>query len=228
MKKIIIGIFAHPDDEAFGPSATLVMEKAAGNQVHLICATAGESGMNPDEHERLAHIRLEEWHQAGSLIGADSMHQLGYRDGYLSNHNFHEAADKVTAIIDGILKSATADTDIELMSIDLNGVTGHLDHIFIGRVACYVFCNYKKTDQRFSRIRLACLPRAHAPQPNCDWLYMEAGRTAAEIGEVVDAREHVETVYKIMRAHQTQRLDGEAHIRRLGDQVAVNHFMIVG
>jgi LmbE family N-acetylglucosaminyl deacetylase len=226
MKKIIIGIFAHPDDEAFGPSGTLLMEKAAGNEVHLICATAGESGMNPDNHEELALVRLEEWKHAGTLIGADSMHQLGYKDGYLSNINYHEAAEKITAIVEDIIRNAPEDASIEFMSIDLNGITGHLDHIFVGRVTCYVFCNLKKQDKRVTRVRLACLPNEFAPEANCDWLYMEAGRTADEIGETVDARKHVDTVYQIMRAHHTQRNDGEAHIKRLGEQVAINHFLV--
>lgn len=227
MKKIIFGIFAHPDDEAFGPSATLLMEKAAGNAVHLICATAGESGMNPDNHEELALLRLEEWKTAGSLIGADSMHHLGYKDGHLCNVNYHEVADSIETIVRDTIEDAPEDIEIEFMSIDLNGVTGHLDHIFIGRVACYVFCNLKKTDPRFTRIRLACLSREQVPVSNCNWLYMDAGRTAEEIGEVIDGREHLETVHTIMRAHHSQRSDAETHIKTHGENVAVNHFVVI-
>lgn len=227
MKKIIFGIFAHPDDEAFGPCGTLLMEKLAGNEVHLICATAGESGVNPDKHEDLALVRLSEWKKAGELIGADSMHHLGYKDGYLCNVNYHEAANKIDDIVRGTLKDKGDDIEVEFMSIDHNGITGHLDHIFAGRVACYVFCNLKKSDPRVTRIRLACLPAEYAPTSNCDWLYMDAGRSNDEIGDIVDAREHVDTVYSIMRAHHTQRSDCEAHIARLGENVAVNHFLVI-
>jgi LmbE family N-acetylglucosaminyl deacetylase len=227
MKKIIFGIFSHPDDEAFGPCGTLLMEKLAGNDVHLICATAGESGVNPDNHEDLAAIRLEEWKKAGKLIGADSMHHLGYTDGRLCNEDFHNVARDIDGIIRNIIKDAPEDSEIEFMSIDLNGVTGHLDHIFIGRVACYVFCNLKKTDTRATRIRLACLPKEYAPESNCDWIYMDAGRSSDEIGEIVDARKHIDTVYSIMRAHHTQRSDCEAHIARLGENVAINHFLVI-
>jgi LmbE family N-acetylglucosaminyl deacetylase len=226
MKKIIFGIFAHPDDEAFGPSGTLIMEKAAGNEIHLICATAGDNGVNPDKHESLALARLEEWRAAGELIGADGMHYLGYKDGHLSNILFHEVAEKITQIVENITADQQ-DVTIEFMSMDLNGITGHLDHIFIGRVACYVYYTLKENDPRITRLRLACLPLEHAPTANCHWLYMDAGRTPEEIGETIDARAHLDTIIKAMRAHRSQRSDGEGHIEKLGDKVAINHFIVL-
>ena len=45
MKRVIFGIFAHPDDEAFGPSGTLLMETKAGTELHLITLTLGEAGI---------------------------------------------------------------------------------------------------------------------------------------------------------------------------------------
>jgi LmbE family N-acetylglucosaminyl deacetylase len=224
MKKVIFGIFAHPDDEAFGPSATLVMEKAHGAEIHLICATAGESGMNPDNLPHLAEVRLEEWRLAGKLIGANSMHHLGYKDGTLSNNNYHEIASRIDDIVRHIIHGRQ-DIEIEFMTIDLNGVTGHIDHICIARIACYVYCNLKAHDRRVGRMRLACISRDEAPEANCQWLFMEAGHEKSEIAETVDAREHLATVREIMRAHHTQRHDGEAHLEKLGDAIAINHFL---
>lgn len=224
MKKVIFGIFAHPDDEAFGPSGTLLMEKAAGNEVHLICATAGESGMNPDNAENLAAVRLSEWRTAGGLIGADSMHYLGYQDGTLSNSHYLEIAGR----IDDIVRTTIQGRDnivIEFMTIDLNGITGHIDHICIARIAAYVYCNLKEHDSRVTRMRLACVSEQEIPAANCRWLYMERGRLAKEIIETVDASEHLETILRIMHAHHTQREDCKAHLERMGDRVALNHFL---
>lgn len=226
MKKVIFGIFAHPDDEAFGPSGALLMEKAAGNEIHLICATAGESGVNPDNVPNLAEVRLEEWRHAGTLIGADSMHHLGYRDGTLCNSNYLDMASKIDALVRNITKDRD-DIEIEFMSIDLNGVTGHLDHIAIARIACYVFCNLKKTDPRVTRMRLACATREEVPETNCAWLYMEAGRTPEEVDEIIDASAHLDTIKQIMHAHRTQRADCDAHLARLGDHVALNYFLVL-
>lgn len=224
MKKVIFGIFAHPDDEAFGPSGTLLMEKTAGNDVHLICATAGESGMNPDNLDNLAEVRLTEWQTAGNLIGADSMHHLGYTDGTLQNNHYHEIAAKIDAIVRQTI-SGRDGIEIEFMTTDLNGITGHIDHICIARVAAYVYCNLKEDDPRVTRLRLACITREQAPTANCDWLYMESGHPLHEIDETIDAREHLGTIIRIMRAHHTQREDCETHLKKMGDRVAINHFL---
>lgn len=224
MKKVIFGIFAHPDDEAFGPSGTLLMEKAGGAEVHLICATAGESGMNPDNVANLAETRLQEWRTAGALIGADSMHHLGYEDGALSNSKYLEIAGKIDGIVQRII-GEREDIEIEFMTIDFNGITGHIDHICIARVAAYVYCNLKEQDSRVTRMRLACVSEQDIPTANCRWLYMERGRSQKEIAQTIDASQHLETILKIMHAHHTQREDCEAHLRHMGDRVALNHFL---
>lgn len=227
MKKIIFVIFAHPDDEAFGPSGTLLIEKAAGHEVHLICATAGESGVNVDGHKDLASVRLDEWRRAGQLIGANSMHHLGYHDGHLKNNDFHPIAAAIEDIIAETIQGKDEGFQIELMSGDLNGISGHLDHILMSRVACYVFCRLKSKDPRTTRLRLICIPVEYMPESNCDWLYMDAGRRPDEINEVIDARQYKDKVFEIMRVHHSQRSDGEGHIERRGEAVAINHFIVI-
>lgn len=224
MHKVIFGIFAHPDDEAFGLAGTLLVEKAAGNEVHLICATAGENGTNPDNVPDLGATRLAEWRSAGQLIGADSMHHLGYEDGRLSNSVYLEIADKIQRIIAPIITDRP-DVEIEFMSIDLNGITGHIDHIVIARVASYLFYRLKGSDSRITRLRLACAPKDRLPTHTCDWLYMEAGRTKQEIGERVDARVHLDTIREIIAAHHSQRTDSATHLKS-GDKVAINYFIV--
>ena len=55
---------------------------------------------------------------------------------------------------------------------------------------------------------------------------MEAGRNEQEIDEVVDARQYRDEIIEIMRAHHTQRWDGEAHIEKLGDEIGMNYFIV--
>ena len=227
MKKIIFAVFAHPDDESFGPSGTLLMDARAGNDVHLMTLTTGQNGTNPENHSDLGAVRLEEWHAAGKLIGAKTQHYLGYVDGELRNNLYHEIADKINATIDEILADESSDIEIEFMTNDLNGISGHIDHIVAARVACFVFFSRKQKDGRFTRIRLACIPKTMIDKPNTDWLYMEAGREEHEINEVIDAREHADEIFAIMRAHYTQRGDGESHIERRGRDVGMNYFIVL-
>ena len=227
MKKIIFGIFAHPDDEAFGPSGTLMKEIDEGADVHLITLTTGQAGMNPDNHDDLGAVREQEWRDAGRLIGATSLHALGFDDGHLDNIAMLEAVDRINALIDQTLTHYDEPVEIELMSIDTNGITGHIDHIVAGRASCLVFYRRKAADERFTRLRLACLPAAQLSAPNTDWLYMEAGRPEEQIGETVDARSYRERIIAVMRAHHTQRADGEAALAHRGDDLGLNHFLVL-
>jgi len=226
MKKIIFGIFAHPDDEAFGPSGTLLMETKAGNDVHLITLTIGDAGTNPDNVPDLGAVREKEWHEAGRLIGAKSMHFLGYKDGQLNNLAMLEIYEKLLALVTDITKDEPSDVQIEFMSMDTNGISGHIDHIVAARSACYVFYKLKESDPRVTRIRLACIPKSYLPEPNTHWLYMDAGRDDSEIGEISDAREYYDEIITIMRAHHSQRGDGESHIENRGDQIGISHFIV--
>lgn len=225
MKKILIGIFAHPDDEAFGPSGTLYMETQAGTELHLITLTAGQAGMNPDNVPDLAAVRLQEWHAAGALIGASEMYHLGYTDGTLCNRDHLTITDEIMRITEDAADGET-DVDIEFMSIDLNGVTGHIDHIVAARSACLAFYRLRDKGLPMTRIRLACIP-GHDDHINTDFVFMESGRKPHEISEIIDARDHSERVREIIRCHHTQRSDGDAHITRSGDDVALNHFIVL-
>lgn len=226
MKKIIVGIFAHPDDEAFGPSGTLLMETRSGAELHLITLTAGENGTNPDNDENLGEIRLKEWRVAGNLIGATSMQHLGFADGTLNNLAFLDIIKQLETIVRTIASSQTEPVEIEFMSLDLGGISGHIDHIVAARAACFVFYRLQEDGLPMTRIRLATVPRSLVGTRNLDFVYMEEGCADEDIDEIVDARSIVTEIYAIMRTHHSQRGDCEAHISRLGDAVALNHFII--
>lgn len=226
MKKIIFGIFAHPDDEAFGPSGTILMETTSGNDVHLITLTLGDAGTNPDNVPDLGAIREQEWHEGGRLMGVKSMHFLDYKDGQLNNLAMLEIYDKLLTLVTDTVKDEPDDVQIEFISMDTNGISGHIDHIVAGRSACYVFYKMKERDPRVTRIRLACIPKSYLSEPNTHWLYMDAGRDDSEIDEISDAREYHDEIIAIMRAHHSQRGDGETHIKNRGDQLGITHFIV--
>ena len=226
MKKLLFGVFAHPDDEAFGPAGTLLREVAAGTQLQLITLTLGEAGANPDNAPNLVDVREKEWRHSGDLLGASKMHYLGYRDGQLCNESMIAIGETLVEIIQSELAKDPTITDVELMSIDLNGVTGHIDHIVAGRAACWAFYTLKKADARLRRIRLVCQPRQYAPHVSTDWLFVEPGCPEDEIDETVDARDSREKILAVMRAHHSQRADCDYHLRHHGDTIGMNYFKI--
>lgn len=226
MKKIIFAIFAHPDDEAFGPSGALLKETKDGNDLHLITFTDGSAGTNPDNASDLGEVRTKEWQRAGQLFGAKSMHLLGYEDSYLNNHVMIEAAEKITQIIMTTLKDDQRDITVEFISMDLNGVTGHIDHIVAARAACLVFYRMKALDSRITRLRLACYPASAFPKQNTDWIYMEAGRSPGEIDEIIDGREYRDELTAIVKMHHSQRHDGENYLKWQGDNLGLCSFIV--
>src|SRR5687768_16050514 len=118
MKKLLFGIFAHPDDEAFGPSATLMKWASQGTDVHLLCFTDGQQGMNPDSVPDLGATRATEWQTAGKAMGAASLHRFGYQDGSLNNSLYHKIADKIMAAITKAVTTYSEPVTIDFMSFD--------------------------------------------------------------------------------------------------------------
>jgi len=83
--RVLLGIFAHPDDESFGPGATLARYAAEGADVHVIIATDGIAGsVEDDAHLRgpqsLAQVRSAELSRAAVALGVTSVWSLPYRD----------------------------------------------------------------------------------------------------------------------------------------------------
>ena len=227
MHKLIFGIFAHPDDEAFGPSGTLLSEVRGGAELHLMTLTAGEKGANPDNLPRLSEVRLAEWRKAGALIGAHTMHHLGHTDGELDNVSMLRASEQIEQIVRDTLASYASPVEIEFMSMDTNGITGHIDHIVASRAAHLVFYKLKEAGLPLTRLRLVCIPREDTGDtPHTGFVFMEPGRLPEEINETVDNRDHLDEVLAIMRCPCTQRNDCEAHIDRLGERVAIDHFIV--
>ncbi|QHN42382.1 hypothetical protein GII36_00720 [Candidatus Mycosynbacter amalyticus] len=226
MKKLLFAVFAHPDDEAFGPSGTLVLETRSGTELHLITLTNGAAGINSESHIELGTVRLAEWQAAAELIGATATHHLGYDDGCLCNTTLIDAQQRIARIVRDIASQHGGEYEVEFMTIDDNGITGHIDHTVASRAATHAYYTLKSEGLALSRIRYACVSRDMFPTHNIDWIYMPAGRSLSEINETVDARAALDTVRDIIRCHHSQRGDGEAHLAAHGDQVAVNHFII--
>lgn len=226
MKKVIFGIFAHPDDEAFGPCGTLIQEVKNGSDVHLLLLTYGDAGQNPDNVPDLAAVREREWREAGAAIGATSLRGLGYSDGHLDNIAMQTIATEVEPLVASTIAQYEMPISVEFITLEPNGLTGHIDHIVAARMASFVFYRLKSTGAPLSSIRFYCNSETTAPIHTTDWIYADKGHPEHEIDETIDARHLREQILAVMGCHTTQRADCEHYQTLQGDRLGVDHFIV--
>jgi len=222
MKKIIIGIFAHPDDESFGPSGYLYNSVLEGSDVHLLLVTKGDAGTNCDDCEDLSQVRINEWKKSGELIGARSMVLLDRNDGTLNNNQYLEIAHDLQHQIDTITASYSEKFELELLTFEKSGISGHLDHIAVSFITSYL---YKKLiddpDRPFSlgKLKYFTVCDSNAPEANTNWLFMPKGASHGDIDETIDISNVYEKKLEIMRAHKSQRRDMNSILERVENSV---------
>jgi len=167
MSKTLLAIFAHPDDESFGPGGTLAKYAAEGVTVHLICATMGEAGASdapdPDGCDNLARQREQELRCAADILRLEEIHLLGYRDSGMagSPDNQHPRA-LVQADLDTLSKQV-ADLMRRLrpqvaLTFDPFGGYGHPDHIAMHRATVAAFEQLPESE-RPQKLYFTTLPR---------------------------------------------------------------------
>lgn len=132
----IMTVFAHPDDEAFGVAGSLTKYSREGIATVVVAATRGEVGtiFNPAAatEENLPQVREEELRRACKIMGVSKFRFLGYRDGDLENCDFKEAIGKIVQVVREL-------KPVVIITFGPEGVTGHHDHITIGRLATAAF-----------------------------------------------------------------------------------------
>jgi LmbE family N-acetylglucosaminyl deacetylase len=130
LKKKLLFVFAHPDDESFAAGGTMAKMSHLGHEVSLICATSGCKGKSGEFEitcrEQLAKHREEELEQACSILGVSDLILFHYADGTLVDQDIDLLTDRIkTTILE--LKP-----DV-ILTFPPDGVTGHPDHITISR-----------------------------------------------------------------------------------------------
>ena len=137
---MLLAVFAHPDDETFGPGGTLARYAAQGVDVHYACATRGEVGMVDAElmqgFATIGDLRWSELEQAVKILGLTGVHWLGYRDSGMpgSEDNHHPDAlvqadhDVLVGRIVAVIRALHPQV---VVTSDPSGGYGHPDHVSI-------------------------------------------------------------------------------------------------
>jgi N-acetylglucosamine malate deacetylase 2 len=128
----VLLVFAHPDDESYGPGATLAALAARGARLTLITFTRGEASTlgvdglsGPAE---LAEVRERELLAAARELGIAEVRQHRYPDGGLANCPRAE--------LEAIVESALEDLRPRLVvTFGAGGISGHPDHVAAAEIA---------------------------------------------------------------------------------------------
>src|SRR5688500_16193141 len=120
----LLGIWAHPDDEAYLSGGLMALARDVGSRVTCVTATRGELG-TPDPQSwpsaRLAVERTDELRRSLEILGVGEHHWLGYQDG--------RCADVDAAVAVGELCALIADVRPQtVLTFGPDGQTGHPDH----------------------------------------------------------------------------------------------------
>ena len=123
----ILGIWAHPDDEAYLSAALMAAARRNGQRVVVVTATKGEAGTWDEERwptPKMGEIRDAELMRCLEILGVKEHHWLGVYDG---------TADKVAledgvALVQPFIEEVRPDT---VITFGPEGMTGHLDHIAV-------------------------------------------------------------------------------------------------
>ncbi|HLB46376.1 MAG TPA: PIG-L deacetylase family protein [Anaerolineales bacterium] len=148
MQRTLLALFAHPDDESFGPGATLAKYALAGVDVHYLCGTRGEVGSSDPEHlhgfASTGDMRWAELACAAQELGLAGIHHLGYRDSGMSGaqDNRHPqalSAQSVENVAAGIAYFIRKLKPQVVMTHDTIGGYRHPDHIMLNRATLMFF-----------------------------------------------------------------------------------------
>ena len=131
----ILGIWAHPDDEAYLSGGLMALATDAGSRVVCATATRGELG-TPDPAlwppQRLAAERTTELARCLRVLGVSEHHWLGHADGGCAAADEQRAVDELCALIEQI----RPDT---VLTFGPDGITGHPDHQTVSAWATAAF-----------------------------------------------------------------------------------------
>ena len=216
MKKVIFGIFAHPDDEAFGPSGTLLKLRDEGYDIHLMLLTDGDAGINIDNVEDLGQTRNNEWRSSASILGAVSTTALHYPDGKLNAIKPREIGEKVQKIILEKLGEYQEPIDYSYMTFEPNGLTGHHDHIVASRLTTKI----AEQDECVT-VWYFCLDSSQAPLNNTAY-YEPRAREDSYITDKINVSAWIKDKHRMMDAHVSQRNDADT-MKKLNNNIENFH-----
>ncbi len=190
----LLAVFAHPDDETFRCGGTLALAARRGVCVHVLTATRGEAGTPGDSPAfrpmDLAQVRTRELRCACRALGIAEPHILDHADGGLEQVDREQLTRAILEEIETVRPQV-------LVSFGPDGLSGHPDHVAVGRCAAAAF----ERSEEVAALYTVAVPRLLAAQ-----LGLEQVRGVPD--ECISLAVDVSTVWQAkrdaLRCHATQ------------------------
>jgi LmbE family N-acetylglucosaminyl deacetylase len=213
----LLAVFAHPDDETFRPGGTLALLARQGVRVQVLTATRGQAGSRGDPPlcapEELPALRERELRCACAALGIQPPILLDYQDGHLSEADPERIVSEILAVVREVRPQM-------ILTYGLDGISGHPDHIAIGRFAAEAF---RRAGDVVALYTIA-VPRSLAETLGMTQIHTvpdEAITLTVDVSAVWDAK------MAAIRCHRTQL--GESPILRASSEkqhlfLGIEHF----
>lgn len=227
----MLAVFAHPDDEAFGPGGMLAKYGQDPDvTIHLLTATKGEAGqwhesaklkvqsvkVKEQKELKVHHIREEELKKSAKVLGIEKVEFLDYIDGTLCNAIYHELAGKITK------KMEEFKPDV-IVTHDRLGWSGHLDHSAVSMITTYSFLH----SSIGKKLYYYCITKElRDPARDNYFVYFPEGYDQKDITTRVDFTSEWDIKVKAMQQHESQKHDVDMILNWYKDKARVDHFIL--
>lgn len=214
MKRVVC-VFAHPDDEAFGPGG-MIAKLAKDFEVYILCATKGQKGeVSKRISGTLGQERAAELLASAKILGVKKVFFLGFKDGMLSNSIYHKLAEKVSLHVKRLKPEI-------MLTFEPHGGSGHIDHITVSMVSNFVF----------DRMPFVKKLMMHAPLDEYSklrkdyFIFFPPGYKRSEIDEIIDTTDVWEQKVAAMHAHGSQMHDIKRILSIMKDRPKEEYFLV--
>jgi LmbE family N-acetylglucosaminyl deacetylase len=155
----VLGVWAHPDDEAYLSGGLMALARDVGSRVVCVTATRGELG-TPDPvtwpPHRLAEERTGELARCLEILGVTEHLWLGYPDGGCPDVPEPEAVARLCEVIERV----RPDT---VLTFGPDGITGHPDH---RTISAWTTAAVERAAPPGTRLLYAAVPERRVPRWN--------------------------------------------------------------